>query len=74
MGSIRFPTKPTLNSLPATYSWTSTSSNCSSIWATRFFSARLLVQTAPLSIPTLASSAAGLTIAGSGNSAGVLLA
>jgi hypothetical protein len=42
--------------------------------ATRFLSARLLVQTAPLSMPTLASSAAGLTMAGSGNSPGVLLA
>ena len=74
IGSIRLPTKPTLNSRPATYSWTSTSSNCSSIRATRFLSARLEVQTAPLSIPTLASSADGFTMAGSGNSAGVLLA
>ena len=32
------------------------------------------MQTAPLSMPTLASSAAGFTMAGSGNSAGVLLA
>jgi hypothetical protein len=59
IGSIRLPTKPTLNSRPGTYSWTSTSSNCSSIWATRFLSARFEVQTAPLSIPTLASSAEG---------------
>ena len=42
--------------------------------ATRFLSARLEVQTAPLSMPTLASSAEGLTMAGRGNSAGVLLA
>src|SRR5919112_486625 len=60
---MRFPTKPTLNSRPATYSWTRTSSNCSSICATRRLRARLLVHTAPLSIPTLASSAAGFTIA-----------
>ena len=74
IGSIRLPTKPTLNSRPATYSWTSTSSNCSSMRATRFLSARFEVQTAPLSMPTLASSADGFTMAGSGNSAGVLLA
>ena len=74
IGSIRLPMKPTLNSRPATYSCTRTSSNCSSIWATRRLSARLEVQTAPLSMPTLASSAAGLTMAGSGNSAGLLLA
>ena len=37
-------------------------------------SARFEVHTAPLSIPTLASSADGFTMAGSGNSAGVLLA
>ena len=42
--------------------------------ATRFLRARLEVQTAPLSIPTLASSADGFTMAGSGNSAGILLA
>src|SRR5438309_4465921 len=29
IGSTRFPTKPTLNSRPPMYSWTSTSSNCS---------------------------------------------
>src|SRR5437867_2724058 len=35
MGSVRLPTRPTLNSRPATYSCTSTSSNCSVIAATR---------------------------------------
>ncbi len=42
--------------------------------ATRFLRARLEVHTAPLSIPTLASSAAGFTMAGSGKSEGTLLA
>ena len=41
--------------------------------ATRFRSARRVVHTASRSIPTLASSAFGLTMAGSGKSAGILL-
>src|SRR6058998_1299653 len=35
IGSTRFPTKPTLNSRPPMYSWTSTSSNCSVMAARR---------------------------------------
>ena len=67
------PTNPTLNSRPVTYSCTITSSKCSSIWETRARSARREVQTAPASMPTLASSAAGFTMAGSGKLAGILL-
>ncbi|OLB13000.1 MAG: hypothetical protein AUH07_06835 [Gemmatimonadetes bacterium 13_2_20CM_70_9] len=71
MGSTRLPTNPTLNSRPPTYSCTSTSSNCSVIAATRARSARRSVTTEPRSSPALASSAAGLTIAGRGKSSSI---
>lgn len=73
MGRTWSPTKPMLNSRPATYSCTSTVSHCSTVSASRFLRARLEVTTEPASIPTLASSAAGFTITGRVRSAGILL-
>src|SRR6059036_3286353 len=72
IGSTRFPTKPTLNSRPPMYSWTSTSSNCSVMAARRARSDLRSLTTEPRSSPALASSAAGLTMAGSGKSSSIL--
>src|SRR2546422_168696 len=72
MGSARSPTNPTLSSRPATYCWTRTSSNCSVIAATRALSALRSATTEPRSSPALASSAAGLMMAGSGKSSWIL--
>src|SRR5216110_2205380 len=72
IGSTRLPTKPTLNSRPPMYSWTSTSSNCSVIAATRARRHLRSLTTEPRSSPALASSAAGLTMAGSGKSSSIL--
>src|SRR5207237_946950 len=59
IGSTRLPTNPTLNSRPAMYSWTRTSSNCSVIAATRARNALRSVTTAPRFTPPLAHPAAG---------------
>src|SRR5438067_670344 len=72
IGSTRFPTKPTLNSRPPMYSWTSTSSNCSVMAARRARSDLRSLTTEPRSSPALASSAAGLTMAGRGKSSSIL--
>ena len=64
IGSAVRPTKPTLNSRPATYSWTSTSSHMAVTLVSRSRSASGVRQTEPSSMPTLASSIDGLTMTG----------
>src|SRR3990172_1780382 len=71
-GRILLPTIPTANSLPPTYCCTSAVPYSRSMCATLRRSCRWLVATDAWSIPTLASSAAGFTMAGSGKSLGTL--
>ena len=64
MGRISSPRIPTLTSRPGTKRWTSTSSQPSNIACTLAVSARMLLTTERCSIPTDASSATGLQMAG----------
>src|SRR3990172_932694 len=71
-GRMVLPTIPTANSRPPMYCCTSAEPYSFSTYATRRLSCRWLVTTEAWSIPTLASSAAGLTMAGRGKSLGTL--
>src|SRR5207237_9706971 len=68
---VSSPQQPTMHSLPAMYCCTSTSSNCSVMAAMRALSPLRSLTTDWRSRPALASSAAGLTMAGSGKSSSI---